>query len=281
MYRTVGTITRWRRHVKRLAVHVGDVGVWGDIWIGDLAGSLVPLTHDGLNKGLALSPEGDRVAFVSLRLGQPAIFVQPWSGNAQAVQVTQAGAESAPMSWIVDGKILLLSTANLRQLFEGISTVTLGQDHPVPVAAVPLPVTKTAYGRLSSDGRWLAYTTDESGQWEAFLTSFPVPGTVRSISKGGSGSELAWAPTSNELYFRREDGHLLAMTIGPDGTPGSLRPVNTGDQPLSAGAPGAAAYDVFPDGRILALKTVSERQRIRPVVVVVNWLNAVAKKQAL
>jgi serine/threonine-protein kinase len=270
---------RLSRDGRRLAVNLADVGVWGDIWIGDLSGSLVPLTHDGVSRYPAPSPEGDRVAFESMRLGQPAVFVQPWSVNAQAVQVTEVGAESVPMSWIADGKMLLLSTVNLRPGFEGISTVRLGQDHPFPVpAAVPLPVTKTAYGRVSSDGRWLAYTTDESGQWEAFLTSFPVPGTVRSISKGGSGSELAWAPTSNELYFRREDGHLLAVTIGPDGTPGSLRPVNTGDQRLSAGAPGAAAYDVFPDGRILALKTVSDRQRIRPVVVVVNWLNAVAKK---
>ena len=269
---------RLSRDGRRLAVYVGNVGVWGDIWTGDLAGSLVPLTHDGLNKGSALSPEGDRVAFASMRLGQPAAFVQPSSGNAQAVQVTQAGDESVPMSWIADGKALVLSTVNLRPGFEGISMVTLGQDHPVPVAAVPLPVTKTAYGRVSSDGRWLAYTTNESGQWEAFLTSFPAPGAVRSISKGGSGRELAWAPTSNELYFRREDGHLLAVTIGPDGTPGLLRPVNTGDLPISPGPPGYANYDVFPDGRILALRTVSERQRIRPVVVVVNWLNAVAKK---
>ena len=91
-----------------------------------------------------------------------------------------------------------------------------------------------------------------------FLASFPVPGGVRSISKGGSGREMVWAPSSNELYFRREDGHLLAVTIGPDGTPGSLRPVNTGDLPFSSCGPGAANYDVFPDGRILALKTVSD-----------------------
>ena len=67
-------------------------------------------------------------------------------------------------------------------------------------------------------------------------------------------------------------------TIGPDGTPGPLRPVNTGGLAFSAGGPGAPDYDVFPDGRILALKTVSARQKIRPVVVVVNWLNGLAKK---
>jgi hypothetical protein len=57
-----------------------------------------------------------------------------------------------------------------------------------------------------------------------------------------------------------------------------LRPVNTGDLPFGAGGAGAPHYDVFPDGRILVLKTVSARQRIRPVVVVVNWLNGLAKK---
>ena len=105
-----------------------------------------------------------------------------------------------------------------------------------------------------------------------------MPGGVRSISKGGLGREMVWAPSSNELYFRREDGHLLAVTIAPDRTPGSLRPVNTGDLPFGSFGPGAPNYDVFPDGRILVLKTVSARQRIRPVVVVVNWLNGLAKK---
>jgi len=276
---------RLSRDGQRVVVNVAGVGSWsgvgswGDIWIGDLAGSLVPLTHDGLSRDPAWSPEGDRVAFASFRLGQPAVFVQPVAGNAQAAQVVEAGATSVPMSWSGDGKMLLLSTANLRPGFEGISTVPIGQSRPFPVpTAVPLPVTKTAYGRLSSDGRWLAYTTNESGQWEVFLASFPVPGGVRSISKGGSGREMVWAPSSNDLYFRREDGHLLAVAIGPDGTPGPLRPVNIGDLPLSGGGPGAANYDLFPDGRILALKTVSERQRIRPVVVVVNWLNGLAKK---
>jgi hypothetical protein len=89
---------------------------------------------------------------------------------------------------------------------------------------------------------------------------------------------MVWAPSSNDLYFRREDGHMFAVTIGPDGTPGSLRPVNTGDLQINSGGAGAPFYDIFPDGRILALKTVSARQRIRPVVVVVNWLNGLAKK---
>ena len=271
---------RLSRNGQRVVVNVVGAGaLWGDIWIGDLSGSLVPLTHDGLSRYPIWSPEGDRVAFNSLRLGPAAVFVQELAGDAQAVQVLKAGGESIPVSWSPDGKVLLLSTGNLRPGFEGISTVRLGQGNPYPVpTAVPLPVTKTAYGRVSSDGRWFAYTTNESGQWEVFLASFPVPGGVQSISKGGSGREMVWAPSSNELYFRREDGHLLAVTIGPDGTPGSLRPVNTGDLLFSGGGPGAPHYDVFPDGRILALKTVSARQRIRPVVVVVNWLNGLAKK---
>ena len=200
----------------------------------------MPLTHDGLSRFPIWSPEGDRVAFDSLRLGQAAVFVQELAGNAQAVQVIRAGGDSLPMSWSPDGKVLLLSTLNLRPGFEGPSTLTLGQTSPFPVpSAVPLPVTKTAYGRMSSDGRWLGYTTNESGQWEVFLTSFPVPGGVRSISKGGSGREMVWAPSSNELYFRREDGHLLAVTIAPDGTPGPLRPVNTGNLSFGSFGPGA------------------------------------------
>ena len=212
---------RLSRDGQRVVVNVGGAGVWGDIWTGDLSGSLVPLTHDGLSRFPVWSPEGDRVAFDSLRLGQAAVFVQELAGNAQAVQVINAGGDSLPMSWSPDGKVLLLSTVNLRPGFEGISTLTLGQTSPFPVpSAVPLPVTKTAYGRMSSDGRWLVYTTNESGQWEVFLASFPVPAAVRSISKGGSGREMVWAPSSNELYFRREDGHLLAVTIALTGLPG-------------------------------------------------------------
>src|SRR5262249_15416912 len=82
-------------------------------------------------------------------------------------------------------------------------------------------------GRISPDGHWVAYTSDESGRNEVFVQSFPTPGSKKRISTNG-GTTPMWRRDGRELYFVTEDGTLMATSVTPgpssleNGTPTRL-----------------------------------------------------------
>ncbi len=134
-----------------------------------------------------------------------------------------------------------------------------------------LPVTRTAYAKVSPDGRWVAYTTNDSGQWEVNVTTFPVAGRVSQVSAAKTGREPVWSPGSDRLFFRRADGGIVALAVTHDGpATGAPQPVNLGGGTLvlTPGTAGIARYDVFPDGRLLVMRDESNRQRRQPLVVI-------------
>ena len=75
--------------------------------------------------------------------------------------------------------------------------------------------------RLSPDGHWLAYASDESGAWKVYVCPFPSGSGKWTISPDG-GSQPAWRHDGNELYFITSDGDLAASAI--TGSPFDARP---------------------------------------------------------
>jgi Tol biopolymer transport system component len=82
-------------------------------------------------------------------------------------------------------------------------------------------------GRISPDGHWVGYTSDESGRNEVFVQSFPTPGNKKRISTSG-GTTPMWRRDGRELYFVTADGTLMATSVTPgafsleNGTPTRL-----------------------------------------------------------
>jgi len=101
--------------------------------------------------------------------------------------------------------------------------------------------------RLSPDGRWIAFTTDESGRNEVVVQPFPGPGGRVQVSASG-GTEPVWSRDGRRLFYRG-DGRLMAATIrsGPAFEVASRDTVLT-DTYVFAGNP-HANYDVMPDGK--------------------------------
>jgi hypothetical protein len=73
-----------------------------------------------------------------------------------------------------------------------------------------------ASGDVSPDGRWLAYTSDESGQSEVYVTSFPVPGARHRVSSEG-GLGPAWVRGGRELLFGAPPTRTMAVDVSTDG----------------------------------------------------------------
>jgi Tol biopolymer transport system component len=80
----------------------------------------------------------------------------------------------------------------------------------------PFPVVQTTFdkpaGQFSPDGRWIAYQSNESGQFETYIRSFPVTGEKWEMSTRG-GTQPRWRHNGKELYYVAPDARLMAVSI--------------------------------------------------------------------
>ena len=129
--------------------------------------------------------------------------------------------------------------------------------------------------RFSPDGRWIAFTSDESGQNEVVVQRFPGPGGRVQVSTGG-GSEAVWSRDGSRLFYRGA-GRLMAATLAK-GESFAIASRDTLFTDAYQYAPNPHAnYDVMADGRrFVFLKTVSEGN----MIVVTNWKATVRERMA-
>jgi Tol biopolymer transport system component len=137
----------------------------------------------------------------------------------------------------------------------------------------PTPLLRTSFAefnaRISPDGRWLAYVSNESRLFAVYVTSFPQPAAKWRVSTP-HGTFPVWSRDGRELYYVDLDGRLMAVPIRGDanfeaGTPVPLFVTNG----FTGGAGGGTFYDVAADGRFLV--NVFVERTSPPAFVVLNW----------
>jgi eukaryotic-like serine/threonine-protein kinase len=169
--------------------------------------------------------------------------------------------------WSPDGRLLMytrISTATLDDLWV---LPTSGDRTPVPVLVTPF---NESHGQFSPDGKWIAYTSNETGQEEIHVRSMAARGSTRVSTSGGSFAR--WRTDGKELFYRSLAGRLMAV------------PVTTVAEGLEFGTPVALMqiveplgrfpypYDVGPNGeKILTLPPVGNEHDVIPLTVIVNW----------
>lgn len=126
-------------------------------------------------------------------------------------------------------------------------------------------------GQISPDGKWVAYASTESGDWEIYVTTFPGGVGKWQVSRGG-GTEPRWRGDGQELYYIGQSGMLMAASVSTEGgfssgTPASLfqlrgRPhVSSTDQ---------YTYDVTKDGQRFLVNRFLKADRPTPLTIVLN-----------
>jgi Tol biopolymer transport system component len=130
------------------------------------------------------------------------------------------------------------------------------------------------FSGVSADGRWLAFVSNQSQQWETYIASLPDGAITRQVSRHG-GTNPTWTKTGSVLYYRRphdiQPGEIMRVTVGADGSVTTPTLALKGDYFRSpASSLGARDYDVFPDGAFLMLREEGTPAAPR-IEVVVNW----------
>ena len=144
-----------------------------------------------------------------------------------------------------------------------------GERKPMPYARGEFSETQ---GRLSPDGRWMAYTSSESGSTEIFVQPFPVSSARWQISTNG-GVQARWRRDGKELFYLSTDRKLMAVEVksGTEFEAGVPRPLF--DTRIGAASPMSLFYhyDVTHDGQRFLVASAPETAETIPIAVVMNW----------
>ena len=141
----------------------------------------------------------------------------------------------------------------------------------------PLPQTQfgEADGRISPDGRWVAYRSNESGRNEIYVAPFPGPGGKWQISTAG-GYFPRWRHDGSEIFYLTTDNRLVAASVNGKGAGFEVGAV----KPLFATrivGGGNYQYDVSADGQRFLIDTAPEQATSSPITVVLNWTAGLKK----
>jgi len=247
----------------------------GDLWFIEFArGVATRFTYQTITTGAPIwSPDGARVAFRSTRSGAVDIYVKDVNGTTDETLLVKTPGQETPTDWSRDGRFLLFhGTASAPNAVD-LWVASPGRD----MAPVPLLATRfdEGYGRFSPDGRWISYSSNESGETEIYLRPFsvdaagkPAVGPKWLVSNAGSlTSGARWRRDGRELFYRDPNGAMMAVDVKFTGTT-----VATGvPRKLFDLAGPVATWDVADDGQRFLVLLPAMPSVADPISVVLNW----------
>jgi Tol biopolymer transport system component len=229
-----------------------------DLWVTELeSGTMQRLTTDGQDNNDAVwSPDGRSLAYSASASGGKDIFVRSLDAGAARRLVGRPGVQWST-DWLPDGSALLFTHTEVTAGQEGDQDIWVQPVDGTPAWPYLATSAHERAARISPDGRWVAYQSDETGRYEVYVQSYPRPGRKLLVSTGGAINPV-WRGDGRELYYWQGDQLVAAqLGAGAANAPMSVR----GRVPLFR-APYAqsvlANYDVSPDGRRFAIVTGGE-----------------------
>jgi serine/threonine protein kinase len=249
-----------------------------DVWVLDsVRGVTSRLTFDpAIDDPPMWSPDGHRIVWASNRSGAFDLYVKSANGaGPEQLLVTMGAPAGWPEDWSRDGRFIIYQVPGTKT----------GQDLWIaPLLAPgesgdrkPFPYLQTEFderhGRFSPDGRWVAYSSNESGRDEVYVQSFPASGARFQISAGG-GIEPQWRKDGTELFYISEDRTLMAVPV---------KLGNSASEPLQVGQAKplfpVPVVDTFIVGRSYEVSSDGQRFLLRALAsgaapsltVVLNW----------
>jgi len=216
------------------------------------------------------SPHGDRLAFAGRRQGDRSLnlYAANVSGTGGEKRLLDLDGVEIPTSWSPDERFLLFQTPS-----PGADIKVLSLADGQVSSLVSTRFTEGS-AQFSPDGRWVAYSSDETGRTEVYVMPFQRAGARVAISTDGGGSPR-WRYDGKELFYIRGDNMLMAVAVS----------LNAASVDVGASSPLFRSrfrsenfpYAVASDGRFLVNRAVDD-QTPSGITLVVNWPAALRKE---
>ncbi len=239
-----------------------------DLWLYDVtSGITTQVTFDSGATSPTWSRDPKRVAFSSTRVGVLNLFTAVIGDPGRSERLVANGNQQFPGSFAPDGALVFTE----QRSGTGRDVLFLPAGSRAARELVASRADETS-PKLSPDGQWLAYVSNEGGRHEVYVTELANPARARRVSVEG-GTEPAWASGGRELFYRRGTT-MMAVTLDAAGQfrSGARRLF---DADFVRGTFDAANYDVMPDGRFVMVQRASQNSELT-LHVLLNWVGTLA-----
>jgi hypothetical protein len=238
-------------------------GATASVWVLDLErDARTRLTVEWTNNMPAWMPDQQHLSMLTVRHGQWGFDIASTSGDLRPTGVFDQ--PTLICSWTPDGT-------------EGAAEIAVdAHGHDVVMVSSTdgelRPFLHSSFDergpRLSPDGRWLAFSSDESSRDEIYVVAYPAGDHKVRVSNAG-GNAARWSRDGREMFFLSR-GHFMAASVLGDGDLnfGEPRELFTVSPPEVFRSP----FDVAPDGqRFLFIEDAAVAEQRAPIVAVENW----------
>lgn len=235
-----------------------------DIWVEDLVRdtrSRVTTSRD-LDLSPVWSPDGRRIAYRSGPFGTSNLSIASADGTGVLKAIPCPGEPCLPTDWSPDGQLLVVNVRG------DIWSVPMNQEEP-PRPLVEGPSIELD-ARVSPDGRWISYVSDESGRLEVYARSLTDSPRRALISRGGA--QPVWGRDGRELFYVSLANELHRVSVRYDaiGHPRVGMAVKLPLPPFGVRHIGIT-YDISPGGRRIYFPHPGDPPKPREIGFVLDW----------
>ena len=254
-----------------------------DIWLYDVVRGVSSrfTFRPGISQDGVWSPDGSRILFQS---DNQSLYEKPVNGAGKEELLLRRGINTRPLDWSRDGRFLVYQMQSGGQTGYDLFLLPIrsgsaagradgSDDKPVPYLQTPF---SEVAAQFSPDGRWMAYTSNESGRPQIYVQGIPASGAKWQISAAG-GDQPRWRRDGKELFFISDDQKLMVVPVktGAAFEAGAPQPLFD-IQPINNQLSGRFAYQPTADGQRF-LVTAPAGGQTTPLTVVLNWQAGLVK----
>ena len=223
-----------------------------------------------------IAPNGDRIVFTAGAGNLYNIYQKAANGSSQEELLISDGGDKFTRfsnQWSHDGQFVVYTQrGDPKTKGSGdIYVFSVSEKKPIPIIHSDA---NEIQGQLSSDSRWMAFTSDVSGRNEIYVQPFPAADNLHKISISG-GQQPRWKRDGKELYFIGADGKMMAapIKIGTGSKPSfeSGAPLPLFDSHITGVGNNVFHYDVTGDGQRFIVVTESTVSSSPHLNVWLNW----------
>jgi serine/threonine-protein kinase len=247
----------------------GTYGREWQVWVYDLnTGTNSRLTGEGAAEFPIWSPDSKRLLFTWQKSVVTNLFWQPYDGSSPMERLTTSEYAQFPGSWSLDGKTVALAESHPGGTGYDIAVLDVSSGRVTPFLNSPFNEQSPEF---SPDGRWMAYSSDESKRHEIYVQPFPGPGTKFPVSSEG-GIQPLWARNGKQIFYRRQD-QVWIVDVRTDGGFATSKPRLVFERPGYYSSNPIRSYDLSLDSQRFLMMKLDQRKPapVTEMILVQNW----------